>query len=220
MFEKNKVNYFYLGIAISYFVLSVIQVRNTELLPMSLYSSVAWASLILSVCELIKSCFQMKNDNLEKGITFMTRGLNMINNRILVISKFKELEKEVKEAEKEREELKSYIEELEKTKKNSRANKINNFFTFMEILSVSIIILISPIKNVPNDLYNNKVICILSLFSFSFLMFSFFLKSNNDDPFQKFDEYIEKFEEIEDEHLNDLKRISEVRQDDNNRKTL
>ena len=67
---KYRGNIFFLGMALAYGVLFIVQAVNENLLAIQVYYFVAWASLELAVLELVKtvSLFLSKNLRLVKYI--------------------------------------------------------------------------------------------------------------------------------------------------------
>ncbi len=67
---KIRNNLLFLGIAVAYCILFIIQIISTDLLPIQVYFFVAWASLELAVLELLKtvSLFLSKHLRLKRYI--------------------------------------------------------------------------------------------------------------------------------------------------------
>ena len=109
-------NVLYLGIAASYFAIAIIQWRAPGLLPTSLYESVAFVSLNITIMELIKTIFQYMKAIYVRQIEVTQDEIELCNKHIEVLSKFAPLKDETeKHAE--------YLSSLEKRTKKLRENK-------------------------------------------------------------------------------------------------
>ena len=170
-------NVLYLGIAASYFAIAIIQWRVPDLLPASLYVSVAFVSLNLTIMELIKTIFQYMKAIHVRQIELTQDELTLCSKHIEVLSKFAQLKGET-------DKYAEYLSSLEITKKKLHEDKtiqrfervISSLSDFQVVFSC-IIVAMTSLKIIPNDLASNKLIGVLSLTSFAFFAFSFYMRN-------------------------------------------
>ncbi|MBD5541711.1 MAG: hypothetical protein HDR00_11085 [Lachnospiraceae bacterium] len=145
-------NLLFVGIAVAYCILFIIQIISTDLLPIQVYFFVAWASLELAVLELLKttSLFWAKHLRLKRYIE------NQIEN---------------------------------KQKKEIRMDKIvmgiTELLSCLQYVFILVMAILTPLKNIPNNLAVNKQIDCLSLLSFSLIFLNLFFYKCGEDSYRE-----------------------------------
>jgi len=196
-----------LGIAISYFIISIIQWNLQGLLPMSLYISIAWISLELSAFELLKTCFSYLQAMHTNQIKITKDEIDLCDNRISVISRFDELKSDVEPYSTFRTTLVERVDKLNKNISMLRLGKVIDGLSIAQIIMACIVVTITSLKKIPNDLRTNKIVSVMSLLAFSVLMINYYIKEKYDQTIKEYDLTTEKAKTMELYYLNVLKKI-------------
>lgn len=174
----RKGNYFLLSLFAVYMIIAIIQFAEKSLLPAWLYVSISFVTVNVTICETLKSIMIGTIKLSKNTIATENRFINNLNKMAKVCSKFDKLNLE-------RDSLINLLNEISKTdtcdkatKKIKRAEKILHFFEFLEVFLCTAIILITPLRVIPYDIFTTKMISAMSLFSFSLIFFSIYI---NDD---------------------------------------
>ena len=201
----KKYNFVLLGIAISYVIVAVIQLIIPTPLSASVYITISFLSLEISIFELIKSIIEKLN-NLEKQRDWIIENeLSRVSRAISVFESSGGLEKEI-------EELNIQKSKLEKAKKNTKIKdqnikmkKVKGILTAFEIVFCTIQVIITPLKVIPYDSFSTKVLNCLSIVSFAFLFFSLFVL-NMGNIFPEIKEKLDIEESVSNYYLSALEK--------------
>lgn len=149
---KIRNNLLFLGIAVAYCILFIMQIISADLLPIQIYFFVAWASLELAVLELLKTTS-----------LFLAKHLR----------------------------LKRYVENLNKNKQKREIRmdkivmEITEFLSCLQYIFVLVMAILTPLKNIPNNLAVNKQINCLSLLSFALIFLNLFFYKCGEDSYRE-----------------------------------
>ena len=207
----NK-EFLYIGIAASFITLAVTQWFLSDMLPLSLYMCIAWITLELSLLELIKSIGSSYKHSLQRMQNLIYLEINRCNRVIDTIKDCAELSKEY---ECNINTKKEFSEELEKMKKNKKVElleRILNIFTIIQVVICFVQFPLMMVKGVPNNLLSNKILGVLSLLSFAFLLISFFFSRNFEQTFKSMDEKIKIMYDTSDYYINLLDKVQNNQQ--------
>ena len=174
----NKNNYILLGMAISYFIIAVIQMRIDGLLPASLYVTVAFASLDFSIMEMIKNLgiylLRKTNELIEMNKSYSY----LFERSIKTYSKFTVLDEDIKEYENAMISLQNDDKKFNKYIKRAKfLYQIISIVSCAQIIICTIHIIITPLKAIPYDKMTTETINTLTLISFAMMFLSFFFSS-------------------------------------------
>lgn len=183
----NKSNYILLGVAISYILIAIIQIRVDGLLPASLYVTVAFVSLEFTVFEMLKSMINSSIHSLQRINMIAKSRTDFIERSIKTYDRFNVLNNETKWL---KDELKMLPNNDNLAKNNKKIKYLRKLFSIMsciQIIICTIQIMITPFKFIPYDKLTNKVINVVTLFSFAFMFLSYFFSNfwDGDDAFQE-----------------------------------
>ena len=191
----NRSSYLYLGFALSSIVLAIIQWRSSEILSISVYYTIATISLWVSILELIKTLFRFFQKNSSNIKTLSQDAIEQNNKHIEILGRFDEL---TEEKQKHIDYRKKIVERNKLTYNNDKKErflkKTIDIVSVLQILVVCVFVTLRLANTVPNNIANNRSICVSSLLSFAFLLISYFVKEKNDLLLRYSDEliYIEK----------------------------
>lgn len=177
----SKGNYFFLGIAISYLIVTIVQFNIDGVINASVFVTVAFVSFELTVLEAIK----MASDNFVKANKSMIKVAKErcleIENILSIIEKCPVLEEETHKLQNE----KTYMIDIIKTKEQSKIIRfLKNLYS--KLLAIQIVIcmvqiIVTPLKIIPYDIITTRTLNIVTLFTFSVMFFSYFLSSIGND---------------------------------------
>lgn len=177
-----KRGYFlYLGIAITYISLACIQLSRPEMLSISIYSFVAWASVELALLELIKTLSQYIQRFRLQIIHIKEDELQLCKRQAVAFAKHPKLSEELAVSKAKQHEIEKELARLKRKKDVQYLGKAVNAITFTQIAGCFIMFAICITTNTPDNTATNKMIGILSLLSFAFLFISYFVKSSADE---------------------------------------
>lgn len=177
----SKGNYFFLGIAISYLIVTIVQFNIDGVINASVFVTVAFVSFELTVLEAIK----MASDNFVKANKSMIKVAKErcleIENILSIIEKCPVLEEETHKLQNE----KTYMIDIIKTKEQSKIIRfLKNLYSKLLALQIVICmvqIIVTPLKIIPYDIITTRTLNIVTLFTFSVMFFSYFLSSIGND---------------------------------------
>lgn len=177
----SKGNYFFLGIAISYLIVAIVQFNIDGVLNASVFVTVAFVSFELTVLEAIK----IASDNFVKANKSMIKVAKErcleIENILSIIEKCPVLEEETHKLQNE----KTYMIDIIKTKEQSKIIRfLKNLYSKLLALQIVICmvqIIVTPLKIIPYDIITTRTLNIVTLFTFSVMFFSYFLSSIGND---------------------------------------
>lgn len=130
---KQNNGIFFLGMTFAYFSLFILQAININLLPISIYFFVAWASFELSLLEILKT----------------------VSLKLYYTSK------------------KIHSKKIYKI--TQKVKYLTVLFSYLEYILIFIMAVITPLKNISDNLEINKQLNCLSLLSFSLLFLNIFI---------------------------------------------
>lgn len=173
----NKGNYCFLGVSVAYIICACIQWRIEGVLPAWLYLLIAFTSLTISIFELIK-------DLIEGLIWFSNSYINLRKHADSLAQKHIQLYSHNPSLEPEMQEFqRMLIDEdgrrsiKQNTKRIQTANKLQNIVSCIEIVFVTIMIIMSPLKVIPYDAVTMKCINVVTIFTFGVMFLSLFFKN-------------------------------------------
>ena len=177
----SKGNYFFLGIAISYLIVTIVQFNIDGVINASVFVTVAFVSFELTVLEAIK----IASDNFVKANKSMIKVAKErcleIENILSIIEKCPVLEEETHKLQNE----KTYMIDIIKTKEQSKIIRfLKNLYSKLLALQIVICmvqIIVTPLKIIPYDIITTRTLNIVTLFTFSVMFFSYFLSSIGND---------------------------------------
>lgn len=177
----SKGNYFFLGIAISYLIVTIVQFNIDGVINASVFVTVAFVSFELTVLEAIK----IASDNFVKANKSMIKVAKErcleIENILSIIEKCPVLEEETHKLQNE----KTYMIDIIKTKEQSKIIRfLKNLYSKLLALQIVICmvqIIVTPLKIIPYDIITTRMLNIVTLFTFSVMFFSYFLSSIGND---------------------------------------
>ena len=204
----NKGNYLFLGIAASYIVIAVVQWTTQGLLPMSLYISIAWVSLDVAILELIKTAFQYMQAIHAHQIKITQDEIDLCDKHISVIGKYNALRAEVERHTEFRPTLVERAKKLNGNKSIRRMGKVIDGLSIAQIIIACVMVAITSLKQIPNDLANNKVVGILSLLAFAFLMLTYFVKGSIEPVLSESESTIRNADMLENYYLDILEKVA------------
>ena len=213
----NKGNYLFLGIASSYFVIAVVQWTTQGSLPMSLYISIAWVSLEVAILEFMKTIFQYLQAIHTRQIKITQDELEICDKHISVMGKYDTLRAEVERHMEFRPTLVERAKKLNGNKSIRILGKVTDGLSIVQIIFGCITVSITSLKRIPNDLASNKVVGVLSLLAFAFLMLSYFVKGSIEPVLNESELTIRNVDMIENYYLDMLEKAA-PKEDDNDNK--
>lgn len=173
----NKSNYILLGMAISYILIAVIQIRTDGLLPATLYVTVAFVSLEFTIFEMLKSTIGFLIYSLKMINTIGKLRMEFIDRSIKAYDKFNVSGNETKLLKNELAMLLDNDSLVKNNRKVKYWEKILSIISCAQITICTIQIIITPLKLIPYDNLTNKLINVITLISFAFMFLSYFLSS-------------------------------------------
>ena len=210
----NKSNYILLGVAISYILIAIIQIRVDGLLPASLYVTVAFVSLEFTAFEMLKSMINSSIHSLQR-INMITKSrTDFIERNIKIYDRFNILNNELAWLKDELKMLPNNDDLLKNHRKISRCKKILFIISCIQVIVCTIQIMITPLKFIPYDKLTNEVINVVTLISFAFMFLSYFFSNlwDGNDDFQE-----ERWHVYETTCSDYLKILEKVASDDENK---
>lgn len=212
----NNANVIYLGIAASYIVVAIVQLKAPSMLPTSLYLSVAYVSFDLAFFELVKIAFYNYYHSYKNIINLASREIQLCDKHIETLEKYKNLEEEIKEYV----DTKNLaIEKLEKIKNDRKPIAVKKTMEITTVLQVVICcgtIIITPLRKIPDELFANKLIGVFGLLSFSLLSISYYMKNKYDYEHNNDELEIKRTEELGNYYLRLIHkaRLNEIEKED------
>ena len=168
----KKYNYVLLGVAISYTIIAIIQWRMPTPLNASIYITLSFLSLNVSIFETIKAITNKIYSLSDRCICFIDSQITLREEKIKMLDlchgseeKKEELELEITTLEKEKKDRQLY-------KRVATVKKVEQWLTAFEIVFCTCLVILSQLKVIPYDNKKTKMINCSSLFSFAFLFIS------------------------------------------------
>ena len=207
--KNDRGNVLYLGIAISYLVIAFMQIKANGMFPMRLYLPIAMVSFEITLLEMAKTIVQRIQTIHLRKVRVTQQELSLCERHIAVFSKYKMMESETEKHKAFRERLVKRNTALQSDKWIRRAKKVINVLSVIQVVVACILIATSSLKQIPNDLTNNKIVGVLSLLSFSFLIMSYYLQYDYDPLMDNPDNVLDNIEIIEKYYLDILEKVSD-----------
>ena len=207
--KNDRGNVLYLGIAISYLVIALMQIKANGMFSMRLYLPIAMVSFEITLLEMAKTSVQRLQEIHLRKIRITQQELSLCERHIAVFSKYKMMESETERHKAFRESLVKRSAALQSDKWISRVKKGINTLSVIQVVLACVLIATSSLKQIPNDLTNNKIVGVLSLLSFSFLIISYYLQSDYDPLMDNPDNVLDNIEIIEKYYLDILEKVSD-----------
>ena len=170
-----KGKHIYLGIAISYFILAIIQFQLPGTLSANLYVTIAFASLELSILQIIKSLLQCVKRNYREKHLLIKNYSDRLKRNIKLFEPYKSLDGYTQLF---RSKLKDLPEQDNHEAMIKKIDKLDFALTFFQIVFCTIQMTIMPLKIIPFDALTNKTINVLTIISFAFMFLSYYFTSD------------------------------------------
>ncbi|HBV81864.1 MAG TPA: hypothetical protein DEB74_03510 [Lachnospiraceae bacterium] len=177
----NKSNYILLGMAISYILIAIIQIRLDGLLPATLYVTVAFVSLEFTTFEMLKNTTDFLICRLDMINTIAKSRTEFIEKSIKTYDKFNVLGNETELLKNELAILPNRDTLSQNNRKIKVLQKSVMAISCIQIVICTIQIMITPLKLIPYDKLTNELINVMTLLSFAFMFLSYFLSSINEN---------------------------------------
>lgn len=206
----QRKNYFLLALAIVYCIIALIQFSFDGILGTQLYFSIAFISLSTTLSEFSKSAIKwiraLKQLRVEIDIEFQ----NYAKRHIDVLGKYRDFS----EITIPYQELYDYIKQNVKTSSKSRWDKLleqlESVIQFGEVFFILYYGLITPLKNVPNNMQTTKTINILSLLSVALAFFSIYLNESTARKAEKIQEKTKESIRISNYYLDIIEKFPTI----------
>lgn len=213
---KDKSKYIFLGVAISYFIIAYIQTKTDGILPIWIFYSVAFLSCELTVLELLKSLVQALLLGIDKQKYLELKQYYLLKKNIEILYKNGLLSEQIDTYEKlfipnEPNEI-----EIRHDKRVYIFKRFNCIITAIQMIVSTVIMIITPLKVIPNDIDTEKSINIITLLTFAVMFLKYFFDGYEMDAFNEIDESSEKVQKLSSYYLSLIEEMSE-NQENNNR---
>lgn len=205
-------NYALLALAIVYGIVAVLQFFADGIFSMQLYFSVAFISLLTTLCESMKSCTNWIYTLEQETNTIILEGQEYIKRNIEIVERYPELSQVQEKLREEYDELSQKVKPKPKTRFTKYLNFLDTLIPFVEVFQVICIAIITPLKIIPNNLQTNKIISVLSLLSVTFAFGSMYANEATSEIIKHSRARRQDFIRTSDYYINLCKTISEVKQ--------
>lgn len=209
----SKGNYFFLGIAISYFIVAIIQWNIPGALSATVFVTVAFISLELTISETFKIILDGSLNNYKSMINVAKERLLEIENILQIIKKYPSLKEDFNKLQDE----KAYITDIIKIKGQSKTvsiiEKSYSLLFALQIVICTIQIIITPLKLIPYDIITTKTINIVTLLTFSIMFLSYFISNIGKDSDERMRIKLLANKKTSEYYLNILKQIHKEQED-------
>ena len=173
----KKCNYIFLGIALSYIIIAVVQWSLESPLNASLYVTIAFVSLELTALEIIKTLANGLLYTIDYRAKLGKEYLQLLQKNKSVFEKHPALEEQTKAYESKIEEVQQKLQKKNCLNNASLVKRITSIITVFQIVFCTIQILLTPLKIIPYDTITSKTINSLTLLSFGLLFLSYFISA-------------------------------------------
>ncbi len=204
----NKNNYILLGMAISYMLIAIIQVRIDGLLPAAVYVTIAFVSLEFTLFEMTKSMIGYSINIMKKMNMNLKLQAEIIEKSMKIYNKFGGFDNEIQTM---KNELKILLQSDKSTVNNiqiKRLEKIRYVISCIQVIICTVQIMIAPLKVIPYDKLTNKVINVITIISFAFMFLSYFFEDFYNSPIDYEQERQHIYEGLFLTHLKGLEKIT------------
>lgn len=209
----SKGNYFFLGIAISYFIVAIIQWNIPGALSATVFVTVAFISLELTISETFKIILDGWLNNYKSIINVAKERLLEIENILPIIKKYPSLKEDVNKLQDEKAYITDIIQTKEQSKTVSFIEKAYSLLFALQIVICTIQIIITPLKLIPYDIITTKTINIVTLLTFSIMFLSYFISNIGKDSDERMRIKLLANKKTSEYYLNLLKQIHKEQED-------
>lgn len=209
----SKGIYFFLGIAISYFIVAIIQWNIPGALSATVFVTVAFISLELTISETFKIILDGWLSNYKSMINVAKERLLEIENILPIIKKYPSLKEDVNKLQDEKAYITDIIQTKEQSKTVSIIEKSYSLLFALQIVICTIQIIITPLKLIPYDIITTKTINIVTLLTFSFMFLSYFISNIGKDSDERMRIKLLANKKTSEYYLNLLKQIHKEQED-------
>lgn len=209
----SKGIYFFLGIAISYFIVAIIQWNIPGALSATVFVTVAFISLELTISETFKIILDGWLNNYKSMINVAKERLLEIENILPIIKKYPSLKEDVNKLQDEKAYITDIIQTKEQSKTVSIIEKSYSLLFALQIVICTIQIIITPLKLIPYDIITTKTINIVTLLTFSFMFLSYFISNIGKDSDERMRIKLLANKKTSEYYLNLLKQIHKEQED-------
>lgn len=164
-----------LALAIVYGIVAVLQFFADGIFSMQLYFSVAFISVLTTLCEGMKSSIKWMRVLKKESSNSVLEIQNSMKEHIAVLGQYPALFELTDQYKKSMEGMSKHLEEKPKAFRDKFLDFEERILPFVEIFEILCIAIITPLKIIPNNLLTNKVINILSLLSVAFAFWSIYM---------------------------------------------
>lgn len=187
----NKQSYFYIGIACSIATLAIIQCIIPKMLPINLYLDIAWISLELTMLELFKSTIKAYSQNKKRTEVVIRNELNYCNRLLVIFNHIPDFSDEYKSYTEMKSKLLTELDSIKNSKRERILIKIEKVVIILQVTICFVQFPLMFIKKIPDNLYSDKLLGVLSLLSFALLIVSYYISSISEDSVKFMDEKTE-----------------------------
>ena len=184
---QTKSKTIYLGIAAAYVTLAIVQITRKDLLPSSLYTTVAFISLELTLLELLKTIAHYFEIFHLRRITSRENAIKIYKEYSDTFSRFQGLEREVEENEKAIKRISSELMDLKKCISIKILHGTVKWLTIFQIIFCCVQVALSLTHTIPNELFNERITNAVSLVSFAALISSYYFNGLCEETLADFD---------------------------------
>lgn len=170
-----KGKHFYLGIAICYFIVAIIQFQMPGTLNANLYVTIAFVSLELSLLQILKSLVQTLKRNISEKHRLIKNYSDILKRNIKLFEPYKSLDGYTQLF---RSKLKDIPEQDNHEAMINKLDKLDFALTFFQLVFCTIQMIIMPLKIIPFDALTNKTINVLTIITFAFMFLSYYFTSD------------------------------------------
>lgn len=204
----NKSNYIFLGVAIGYFVIAIVQSTEDIILPAAVYVTITFVSLELTLFETIKKLLELIVKNMKQLNAKIKWQEEFIDRIIKIYYKFSDCDVEIRKMKSELTELKSNYDILRNVKTIKKMEKLISFTTCIQTIFCTVLIIITPLKLIPYDSFTSKLINTLTIMSFAFTFLSYFIFNTFEEERRNIDLKYEIYETVSLDYLKILEKIA------------
>ena len=211
----NRTDYLYIGIVVSFISLALIQFTIPDMLPASLYISIAWISIELTLIELMKTIMNHIIINRKRIQNYSQSELELRNRLSNLLKDNYELKDLYEENHKFIQSITNKLNEYSNSQMTATLNRIIILLSIIQTIVCSVQFSLMLVKKIPTTIYTNKTTSVLSLLSFAFLLLSLFITQKSEESMYNSDEKMQLLQGIEREYTVILERFKSSTNDTN-----
>ena len=203
---KNS-NYIFLGVSISYFIITLIQLLSANALSANVYITVAWVSLELTLFELLKTIVNAYIASIKKHCNLCSEYLSLLKRNRDALKNNAEFTTLTQNYNTKIEDVQNDLKIKNSGKRIILAKSLLSALTVLQMVFCTVQFIIIPLKAIPYDALTNKTINILTLLSFSFMFLSYFISSLIQNGEQQQQEKLDIEKDISNHYLDIIETI-------------